>query len=420
MKPTRRNFLARTTAAGVVSIGAAAPAFLNRAAWAAGEEKSADKDGRILVLVELAGGNDGLNTVVPFADDAYRKARPGLGLDAGAILKLNDELGLHPQMGGMKELFEEGVLAVVQGVGYPNPARSHFRSMDIWHSARPGDQEFRGDGWLGRALDETEDQHVGRLPALAVGTERLPRALLGQKVSVPMLRSIDAFKWNGGSGSEADRKRRRELVERFAAESAKESSNLEFLRKTTATAALTAKRLGEIGDQYQTAAGYPDNGLGQKLKTVAQLIAADLGTRIFFVSLGGFDTHSQQEGAHAALVGELSTALSAFRKDMVEHKLSERILMATYSEFGRRVEENGSLGTDHGTASQMFLVTPDGQRKGKAGLIGKHPSLTDLDKEGDMKFHTDFRSVYATLLESWLEFPAEKVLGAKFEKMDFV
>jgi uncharacterized protein (DUF1501 family) len=420
MKTSRRNFLARSAAAGVVSIGAAAPPFLNRAAWAASEEGEKDRNDQILVLVELAGGNDGLNTVVPFSDEAYLKARPGTRIAAEAVLKLDDALGLHPQMSGMKELYDEGLLSIVQGVGYPNPDRSHFRSMDIWHSARPGDEEFRGDGWLGRALDQSQKDHAGRLPALAVGTDRLPRALLGHKVNVPMLRSIDAFKWNNGSGPEADRKRRRELIEKFAAERAAGNPSLDFLRRTTASAALTAKRLGELGDDYKTTAGYPDNGLGKKLKTVAQLITADLGTRIFFVSLGGFDTHSQQEGAHAALVGELSTALSAFCEDMAEHQLSDRILVATYSEFGRRVQENGSLGTDHGTASQMFVVAPKGHRKSKAGLIGKHPSLTDLDPEGDMKFHTDFRSVYATILENWLEFPSEKVLGGTFAKLDFV
>jgi uncharacterized protein (DUF1501 family) len=420
MKTNRRNFIVRSTAAGVVSLGASVPAFLTRAARAATTDQQVDKDGRILVLIELAGGNDGLNTVIPFSNDAYLEARPGTKIGEGAVLKLNDELGLHPQMSGMKALYDAGSLGIVQGVGYPNPDRSHFRSMDIWNSARPTDEEFRGTGWLGRALDETEEEHAGRLAALAVGTNRLPRALLGHKVNVPMLRSIDAFKLNSGGGPVADRERRRELIEKIAAESADENSTLDFLRKTTTTAAQTAKRLEDLGDRYQTKANYPGNGLGQKLKTVAQLITADLGTRIFFVSLGGFDTHSKQEGAHAALLGELSNALSAFCKDMEDHKLRERIMVATYSEFGRRVKENGSLGTDHGTASQMFLVTPEGHKKSKAGLIGKHPSLTDLDEEGDMKFHTDFRSVYATLLENWLEIPSGKVLGGKFEKLDFV
>lgn len=418
MTSTRRAFLARSSAAGVLSLGATVPAFLQRAAWAAGEESSRDPDGRILVLVELAGGNDGLNTVVPYADDAYHRARPGVGIDAGAVLKLDDYHGLHPAMTGLKELHDAGSLGVLQGIGYPNPDRSHFRSMDIWHSARPGDEEFRGDGWLGRALDATESSHSGRLPALAVGSNRLPRALVAHQVNVPLLRSLEAFQWHPGTGSDADRRERREVLDRIVGTPAPDGSHLAFLRQSAATAALTARRLGELDPNAPTAASYPANGLGQKLKTVAQLITADLGTRIFFVSLGGFDTHSQQAGSHAALLTELSTALKAFHDDLAANHLGERVLTVTFSEFGRRVEENGSLGTDHGTASQMFVMRPGGPRR--AGLIGNHPSFSDLDEEGDLRFHTDFRSVYATLLDQWLALPSEPVLGEKFAPLDFI
>lgn len=417
MSTNRRSFLVRSAATGLVSLGANSPLFLQRALHAAGPEAANDRDGTILVLVELAGGNDGLNTVVPFTDDAYHKARPGIGLGARQVLKLDDQLGLHPQMTGMKALYDEGSLAIMQGVGYPNPDRAHFRSMDIWHSARPGDEVFRGDGWLGRALDESGAPD-GNLPALAVGTERLPRALLGHKVNVPLLRNIEDFQRQAGPGPERDRQRRSELLKELAAEPAESRPDLEFLRNTANTAALTARRLETVGKSYQPTTPYPENNLGKHLEMVAQLIAADLGTRIFFVSLGGFDTHSQQEGAHAALVTELSAALHAFRKDLEQHALAERVLLATFSEFGRRVEENGSLGTDHGTASQMFILPPAG--RGKTGFLGDHPSLSDLDEEGDLHFHTDFRSVYATLLEKWLGFPSEPVLGAPFETLDFV
>ncbi|MDB4491594.1 DUF1501 domain-containing protein [bacterium] len=420
MNISRRDFLTRTSAAGVISIGATAPSFLNHVALAAeatrGTENNRD---RILVLIELAGGNDGLNTVVPFDDDHYHKSRPGISMDKSAVLKLDDYHGFHPQMTGMKSLYDAGHLAVIQGVGYPNPDRSHFRSMDIWHSAYPADEEFRGDGWIGRALDQSHGRHAGRVPAMAVGTERLPRALLGAKINVPLLRSLDAFQWDPGAGSKFEQRHRRELIDAFATRQATEGSTLDFLRKTTATASQTARKLGEVTAAYKPAAEYPNNGLERKLKTVDQLIAADLGTQIFFVSLGGFDTHSQQQGAHAALLGELSSALTAFHQDIEGHQLSDRVLMATFSEFGRRVEENGSLGSDHGSASQMFLVTPGGKAT-KAGLIGKHPSLTDLDANDDMKFHTDFRAVYATLLEKWLEFPSELALGGKFTPMGFI
>ncbi|MFT4639424.1 MAG: hypothetical protein ACI8T1_002749 [Verrucomicrobiales bacterium] len=420
MKTTRRDFITRASAAGVISLGGFAPTFLNRAAGAANAAQPAENGrDRILVLIELAGGNDGLNTVIPFADDRYHSARPGIRLSGDTLLKLDDYHALHPQMTGMKSLYDAGHLAVVQGVGYPNPDRSHFRSMDIWHSARPDDEEFRGDGWIGRALDETHTRHGGKVPAMAIGTERLPRALLGTKINVPMLRRLDAFKWNPGTGSASEQQRRRQLVEAFAAEEEVEGSTLDFLRKTTATASQTAKQLRDVTATYKPAAEYPNNDLGEKLKTVAQLIAADLGTQIYYVSLGGFDTHSQQQGAHAALLGELSSALTAFHQDLEGHQLSDRVLAATFSEFGRRVEENGSLGSDHGTASQMFVVTPSGGQS-KSGLVGKHPSLTDLDSNDDMKFHTDFRAVYTTLLEKWLDFPAEAALGGRFKPLDFI
>ncbi len=216
----------------------------------------------------------------------------------------------------------------------------------------------------------------------------------------------------------SDRQLRRRLIEELAdrPDSPGEAgSELDFLRKTALTALSTADRLEEVTSSDKTSVVYPDNGLARKLKMVAQIIAADLGTRILFVSLGGFDTHSRQKGAHQALLTELSTAVRAFFADLKGRRLDDRILLATYSEFGRRVKENGSLGTDHGAASQLFVASPSV----KGGLHGKHPSLTDLTR-GDLKHHTDFRSVYATLLEKWLEFPSEPVLGGKFETLDFV
>ena len=343
----------------------------------------------MLVLVQLAGGNDGLNTVIPFGDPEYAKARPGIGIPKQAVLKIDDQVGLHPQMTGFKSLYDEGLLSIIQGVGYPNPNRSHFRSTDIWHSARL-DSEDTADGWLGRALDLTVDQHAGKVPALALGTDRLPLALVCNKLHVPTVKNLKEFHLQLGSGSESDRKLRGRLIHDLANQPAPAGSELDVLRKTTLTAVSTAKRLKEVTAAYKPAAKYPASGLANKLKTVAQLIAGDLGTRIFFVSLGGFDTHSKQAGAHQALLGELSAAVRALFSDLKGHRLQDRVLLATFSEFGRRVKENGSLGTDHGAASQMFVVTPSG----RGGLIGKQPSLTDLS-QGGLKFHTDFRSVYA-------------------------
>jgi len=414
IRPTRRSFLKQMGAAGIVSIGAAPPRFLARAAWAAEKDGKKSSQGRVLVLVQLAGGNDGLNTVIPHGDPEYAKARPGIGIAKGSVLQIDDHLGFHPNMPGFKELYDEGQLAIIQGVGYANPNRSHFRSTDIWHSARP-DEEYTEDGWLGRALDHTADQHSGAVPALAFGTDRLPLALVCSKVYVPTVRSLKEYQLQLGSGPESNRKLRRRLIRDLADRPGKAGSDLDFLRKTTLTAISSAKKLKEVTSSYKPAAEYPPNGLAQKLKVVAQLIAGDFGTRIYFVSLGGFDTHSKQAGAHQALVAELSSAVRAFHSDLKGHQLVDRVLLATYSEFGRRVKENGSLGTDHGAASQMFVVTPTG----KGGLHGKHPSLTDLH-QGDLKFHTDFRSVYATILDKWLEIPSKAVLGGEFPLVDFV
>jgi len=417
MPSSRRAFLQQLGTAGIVSLGIAPPAFLSRAARAVEASATSSTSGRVLVLVQLAGGNDGLNTVIPHGDAEYYKARPGLGIPKGSVLKIDDLLGLHPQMTGFKELYDEGRLAIVQGVGYANPDRSHFRSMDIWHSARP-DADYTKDGWLGRGLDLAAEQNSGALRAMALGTNRLPLALLSTTVNVPSVNDIAGYHLELGAGSEQNQKLKRRLMGEVADRTGPvggTNSNLDFLRKTATTAYSSADKLKEIATSYKPAVAYPNNGLGEKLKIVAQIIAGDLGTRVIFVSLDGFDTHAQQAGAHQGLLAELSSAVRAFFQDLKGHKLDDRVILATFSEFGRRVKENGSLGTDHGAASQVFVAGAGV----KGGLHGKHPSLTDL-VEGDLQFHTDFRSIYATLLTKVLEWPAETVLGGKFPLVDFV
>ncbi|MFN0052852.1 MAG: DUF1501 domain-containing protein [Planctomycetales bacterium] len=420
MLTNRRVFLKQLGAASVVSLGVAPPAFLSRAALRAEERPASSTSGRVLVLVQLAGGNDGLNTVIPHGDPEYYKARPGIGIPQGSVLKINEQLGLHPQMTGFKELHDAGQLAIVQGVGYPNPDRSHFRSMDIWHSARP-DIDYTQDGWLGRGLDQTLENESAAMRALSLGTERLPLALLGSKVNVPNVRDLKGYHLELGSGPEENRRLKRRMMGALAERASGEvaptgaAGPLDFLRKTARTAYASADRLKEVTASYQPTVSYPPNGLGEKLKLVAQIIAGDLGTRVVFVSLDGFDTHAQQGGAHQALLSELSSAVGAFFQDLKGHRLDERVVVATYSEFGRRVQENGSLGTDHGAASQVFIAGPTV----RGGIHGAHPSLTDL-VEGDLKFHTDFRSVYATLLAKVLDWPGSQILGGEFPLLDFV
>jgi uncharacterized protein (DUF1501 family) len=414
MSTTRRMFLQTLGTAGVVSIGCAPPAFLSRLAHAAERDDTPADGHRILVLLELSGGNDGLNTVIPYGDPAYYQARPGIGIPRANVLKLDDHLGLHPALRGLHELYDDGRLAIIQGVGYPNPDRSHFRSMDIWQSAQP-DRIDTKDGWLGRALDSAGDALSTGVPAMMIGSDRLPLALVAQQTVTPLVNDLNAYRLRLGNGSETGGRRHQKVLEELAAQPVESGSELDFLRRSTKTAVASAGRLEQVAATYRPAADYPATGLGRRLKLVAQMIAADLGTRIFYVALGGFDTHADQAAAHQALLSELGSAVRAFSADLQGHRLDDRVLIATFSEFGRRVKENGSLGTDHGAASQMFVVTPTG----KAGLHGAHPSLTELE-QGDLKFHTDFRSVYATLLEKWLKLPSEPALGRKFRMLDFV
>ena len=387
------------------------PRFLSRAALAA---PIASRDKRVLVLIQMAGGNDGLNTLVPYADPEYEKARPGIRISKGQVLKLNDAVGLHPGLSGLRDLYEEGKLAIVQGVGYPNPDRSHFRSMDIWQSAQPLNENPR-DGWLGRALEWQFDRQPALAEGLSLGTDKLPLAFVSTRVNVPTLQRLEEFQLVDGQSSAANRQLIRATQRQLASQPAAAGGELDFLRRATTTALTSAERLKSLSASYRTNVDYPATALANKLKLIAQMLTADLPARVFVVSLDGFDTHSQQLPGHAALMAELSGAIRAFEQDLVEHKLTERVMLATYSEFGRRVVENGSLGTDHGAASMLFAVTPTG----KAGLFGKYPSLTDLT-DGDLKFNTDFRSIYATLLDKWLEIPSAGVLGGEFAPLPLV
>lgn len=410
LSSTRREFLQLVGSAGLISLGAVPPRFLATAAET--PAGAAARDQRVLVLIQLAGGNDGLNTLIPFGDPAYQKARPGIGIPKDQVLKLNSQVGLHPNLRGLRDLYDEGKLAIVQGVGYPNPDRSHFRSMDIWQSAQPQNENPR-DGWLGRALEWQFDRQPALAEAMAIGTDKLPLAFVSTRVNVPTLRRLDEFQLVDGQASAANRERVRSEMKSLSGQTA--TGELDFLRRATTTALSSAERLKSLGATYRTTVNYPSTGLANRLKLVAQMLTADLPARMFVVSLDGFDTHSQQQPGHAALMAELSGAIRAFEQDLVEHKLSDRVLLATYSEFGRRVAENGSLGTDHGAASMLFALTPTG----KAGLQGTHPSLTDLT-DGDLKFNLDFRSVYATMLDQWLGIPSAPVLGGEFKPVPFV
>ncbi|HUY92860.1 MAG TPA: DUF1501 domain-containing protein [Pirellulales bacterium] len=415
MLASRRRFLQATLGSStLLSAGLTVPAFLARSAWAASSEASNPKGGlgeNILVVIQLSGGNDGLNTVIPFADDGYGRNRITLRIADNQVLKLNDQTGLHPQMEGFKKLFESQRLAIVQGVGYPNPDRSHFRSMDIWHTAKP-EREDKSDGWLGRTIDSDPREAGQDVPALHLGPNQLPLALVSQRTPVPSIESMAGFRLQTAGGALP----LASLAQ--LAEAARPDSPplLDFLRRSTLNAYASSAQVQEALKEERSEAAYPDFVLAQKLKQIAQLIDAKLSTRIYYVSLDGFDTHANQAPAQAALLNQLSASVSAFVEDLAQRGLQDRVMVLSFSEFGRRVRENASQGTDHGTAAPVFLA---GGRVA-AGLIGAQPSLGDLDGEGDLKFHTDFRRLYASLLDGWLGCPSEKVLGQHFEPLAIV
>ena len=396
---TRRDFLRSSLGpSAVVSIGAAAPQFLLQAG--AAESKPADET--ILVMVQLSGGNDGLNTVAPFKDSAYREARPTLAVSADDALKIDNSYGFHPAAQGLSNLLESNRLAIVQGVGYANPNRSHFESMDIWHTCQRK-TAVRNDGWLGRFLDNTRQGDALDIPAIHLGREKQPLALSSQVIRVPSVTSLDRFRLNDSA------EQLRKTVTNIGKSAAPDADLLGFVQTSTGSALSASEQIEAASGSYKTGITYPESGLAQKLKTVAQLIDSGLKSRIYYVTLDGFDTHSRQAPAHEALLRELSGALDAFVRDLDEHGHGDRVLTMSFSEFGRRLQENASEGTDHGAAAPAFLA---GNRV-KSGLIGKHPSLHDL-QDGDVKFHTDFRQVYATVLDQWLGVESAPILGSKF------
>ncbi len=395
---TRRGFLARGLRdSALIALAPTVPGFLAHASHAAGPEK----DGRILVVLQLDGGNDGINTVVPFKDDGYAKYREALRLPEKRLLKINSEVGLHPAMVDAGNLLESGRLAIVPGVGYPNPNRSHFRSMAIWQSARLDERDHTGLGWVGRGLDEGPPTRDGAPAAMLIGPDSPPPAIRGRRSVSAALDRLDDYA----------------LIDKEAESQPIGSSSAgddlgQFLRRSLLDAYVTAERLEAIAGGRGDRTAYPESELARRLGLTARLIKAGLGTRVYYLQQGGYDTHGQQLPRHAPLLEELSASLRAFLDDLAASRLADHVLVLVFSEFGRRVGENSSKGTDHGTAGPVFLAGPCV----RPGLHGAYPSLTDL-VAGDLKMTVDFRRVYATILESWLGLASKEALGGAFEPL---
>lgn len=408
----RRDFL-RLGLLGVSAAGTY-PAFLARTLQAAAPNLAVSD--RALVVLQLSGGNDGLSTVVPYSDPEYGRARNTIRIEEKDVLKIDERVGLHPGLKELKEAFDEGHLAIVQGASYPNPTRSHFESMDIWQAGDPRGARL-GTGWLGRAIDSTCTNKMTPLLEVNLG-ESNPLALRGEKAKPVAFRSPSSYRWMGG----------KEEKESFTAINspakldspaegmAAEVRPVDFLRRVATQANESSDAIRKATQDYRERVEYPrGNRLAEDLRMVAALLAARLPTKVYYVSLSGFDTHANQRGTHDNLLRTLSSCVSAFLKDLKAQGLDDRVLLLTFSEFGRRVKENGSRGTDHGVAAPMFLA---GSRV-QGGLHGLHPSLSAL-VDGDLKMSVDFRQVYATVLDDWLGAPAEKVLGQGWEPLPLI
>lgn len=400
----RRHFLKTSTAASALAFGSTMPqVFANAAVRAKWDE-------RILVVIEMAGGNDGLNTVVPFKHDAYRKARPTLALPKQDVIAVNDELGFHPVMSGMADLLNDGKLSVVQGVGYDSPNRSHFESMDIWHTCQRK-TDNRIDGWLGRYLQNNARSDSSDPAGLHLGKDKQPFALMSRNIPVPSIRSLKQFRLNNQGG----RTFRDAIQELASANRGQQNDLLNFVQSSTDAAIAASARLEATAMQQKMESGATNSELAEKLRIIAKLISSGLHTPVYYVQINGFDTHARQEGAHQSLMKQVSEAVTEFQREITSQGNSDRILTMCFSEFGRRVQENASKGTDHGTAGPIFLIGD----QVKPGFVGAHPDLSDLI-EGDLKHHTDFRQVYAAVLVKWLGCDSSNILKGHYEPVDAI
>ncbi len=434
---TRRAFL--QNGALFASAALTVPAFLQSAAFALPRAEfglssiPGVDEGRVLVVIQLSGGNDGLNTVIPFRDDNYRRVRPTIAIPGNEAHRLSrngagnaHDIGLHPALTKLRELYDEGLCSVVQSVGYPNPNRSHFASMDIWHTA---DTNGTGDGWIGRYIDsqccgfgkgESGTPEANAAPTTAVEPpialgRNIPLALQGRSMMPVSLESADAFRWSGDRIDALADAYQKILDGTPPPED--EHAPASFLLRTALDARVSSDTIRKAV-ATPSLATYPRTQLGNQMSMIGSMIRAGMKTRVYYVSLGGFDTHAGQGGAqgqHARLLTQLAEAVNALYKDLTAQGNAGRVLSVCFSEFGRRVAQNASGGTDHGTAAPMFLFGP----MLNAGVHGPNPDLRDLDA-GDLRHRIDFRQVYAEILDRWLSTDSHAVLGDRYRHLNLL
>ena len=359
-----------------------------------------------LVIVQLSGGNDGLNTIVPYRNDLYYKNRPGLAIAKKDLLDINGDLGFHKNLAPLKNLYDKGYVSIINNVGYPNPDRSHFRSTDIWHTASASN-EYLQTGWLGRYIDIH-----GKKPFNGIEVDdSLSLILKGENINGIATKNPQLLFSNTQTP----------FFKKILKEQEKETHlsehNLGYLYKTMIEANSSAKHIFQKSKTFNTTISYPKNPFAEQLKTTAKLINSDVKSQVYYVSMGGFDTHYSQEGRQKNLLDVYSKSMESFVEDLENSDRFKDTLVLTFSEFGRRVKQNASGGTDHGTANNVFVI---GKNLKKPGFYNEVPDLADLDKNGDLKYSVDFREVYATILNNWMEVNDEQILNKSFSRLDFI
>jgi uncharacterized protein (DUF1501 family) len=358
-----------------------------------------------LVIVQLSGGNDGLNTIVPFTNDVYYKSRPKIAIKASEVRRINNTLGFHPGLLPMQRLYDKGYLSIINNVGYPNPSRSHFRATDIWHTASDSN-DYLTSGWIGRFIEQN-----GEKPFSAIEIDdSLSLMLKGREMNGIATKNPKLL--HNNMNTPYFNKVLKQQTDRHLSE-----HNLGYLYKTMIETKSSAKYIYETSKTARTKIEYPQNPFGKQLKTTAEFINSGLETKVYYVSMGGFDTHANQINSQARLLDVYSKAMEVFVKDIDEQGNLEDTLILTFSEFGRRVEQNAANGTDHGAANNVFVI---GKNLKKPGLYNEAPNLDDLDTNKDLKYSIDFRSVYATILSKWLKVDTKEILNYKGEILDFI
>ncbi|MFT5146785.1 MAG: hypothetical protein ACI9H1_001510 [Polaribacter sp.] len=358
-----------------------------------------------LVIVQLSGGNDGLNTIIPYTNDIYYKSRPNIAIAKNDCIKITDEFGINKNLAPLKNLYDKGYLSVINNVGYPNPIRSHFRSTDIWHTASDSNQ-YLNTGWLGRYIDI-----YGKKPYSGIELDDSLSLIMKGDVLKGIATKNPTSLYNNTKTpyfkKVLDSQRDAHLSEH----------NLGYLYKTMIEAKSSAKYIFETSKTYNSTLTYPNNPFGKQLKTTAQLINSSVESKVFYVSMGGFDTHVRQEKKQNKLLQTYSEAMDVFVKDLEQKDTFKDTLILTFSEFGRRVQQNAANGTDHGAANNVFII---GKNLKKQGFYNEAPNLIDLDKNGDIKYTVDFRSIYATILDKWLEVDDATILNKSYSKLGFI